>query len=161
MSREFPLKIQICTIAKAKIPTRIFKTESKHNEPTASSNERTVCRLHYLLDKGHDDDKGGGDEGPASAHGGPDVEAMEVEDVDREHAARPDADKQEGEGDGGDVGGHLGGAELADDDLEGGAVVKVFAVLEVQLALAKRKRESVDDVAKRVCRLQHNYSIQF
>ena len=34
-----------------------------------------------------------------------------------EHGSRPEADKEECEQDGGDIGGDLGGAELADDNL--------------------------------------------
>ena len=90
------------------------------------------------MHEGDGDDEGGCDEGPDSADDGPGVEAGEVEHVDAEHGAGPDADEERREEDAGDVGGDLGGAELADDEVEGRAVVEVIALLQVQLTLVRR-----------------------
>ena len=73
-------------------------------------------RLH-LLEQRDEDNEGGGGEGPSSADHGPGVELSEVEDVDGEHGARPDNNEEDGEADSGNVGGDLGGSELADDDV--------------------------------------------
>ena len=88
----------------------------------------------------YDDDEGGGDESPDSADDGPRVESGEVEHVDAEHGAGPDADEERREEDAGDVGRDLGGAELADDDVEGRTVVEVLALLQIQLSLVRRSK---------------------
>ena len=96
---------------------------------------RCVRGVSYLLHQWHDDDEGGGDEGPAPGHDGPDVELGQVEQIHGEHRSRPDADEEGGEEEAGDVGCDLGSTELADHDLEGWAVVEVGALLKVQLTL--------------------------
>ena len=88
----------------------------------------------------YDDDEGGGDESPDSADDGPRVESGEVEHVDAEHGAGPDADEERREEDAGDVGRDLGGPELADDDVEGRTVVEVLALLQIQLSLVRRSK---------------------
>ena len=93
--------------------------------------------LTNLLDERNSNNEGGGDKGPDSADDGPRVEAGEVEHVDAEHGSGPDADEERREEDAGDVGRDLGRAELADDDVEGRAVVEVLALLQVQLSLVR------------------------
>ena len=98
------------------------------------------CTCTDLLHERYDNDEGGGDEGPDSADDGPCVESGEVEHVDAEHGAGPDADEERREEDAGDVGRDLGGAELADDDVEGRTVVEVLALLQIQLSLVRRSK---------------------
>merc|ERR1740123_2540087 len=102
-----------------------------------------------LLVHRHNHDEGCRTESPHPADRRPDVEAVEVEDVGGEHGARPDADEEEGEEDGGGVGGDLGRPELPDDNLQWGPVVEVLPVVEVQfsLVLGHPGRERVVDVS--------------
>ena len=88
-----------------------------------------------LLEEGEDDDDSSGGERPASADRGPDVEAVEVKDVNREHRSGPDTHEKYCEKNGGSVGCDLGSPELPDDNLQGRAVVEVLAVVEVELPL--------------------------
>merc|ERR1719239_1777594 len=108
-----------------------------------------------LLDDGnnflvhrHNHDEGCCTEGPHPADRCPDVEAVVVEDVGGEHGARPDADEEEGEEDGGSVRSDLGRPELPDDNLQRRAVVEILAVVQVQLSLVLGHpgREGVVDV---------------
>ena len=90
---------------------------------------------HDLLDEGDQDYEGSGCEGPAPADHGPCIELGIVEDVNSEHGARPDDNKQDGEADRSDVGGDLGSPELADDNVKRRAVMEVLHVIQVQLSL--------------------------
>ena len=92
-------------------------------------------RIANLLNERDDDDERGRDECPDPADDCPRGESGQVEHVDAEHGAGPDADEQRGEEDAGDVSGDLGGSELSDDDVERRAIVEVLAFLEIQLTL--------------------------
>ena len=70
-----------------------------------------------LLVHWHNNDEGGRGEGPPPADGCPDVEALQVKDVDGEHGAGPEADEEECEEDGSRVGSDLSSPELPDDNL--------------------------------------------
>lgn len=71
----------------------------------------------HLLEHWHYDDESRGTEGPELTHSGPCIELGEVEDVSTKHRSGPNANEEQCEGDGGNVGSDLGGSELADDDL--------------------------------------------
>ena len=74
-------------------------------------------KYSYLLEEWYKDYESGRHKGPSSAEGGPDPEAVFVQNINGEHGSGPDADEEEAEGDGRGKGGDLGGAELADDKL--------------------------------------------
>ena len=65
-----------------------------------------------------------------------------------EHGSWPEAHEEECEQDGGDIGGDLGGAELADDNLQRRAVMEVFAVIKIQFTLVHLKLNEI--IAKTV-----------
>ena len=89
----------------------------------------------YLLIERHNDNKASSNPCPRPAEHRPRLEPAQAKHVHTEHGSRPDADKERGEEESGNVGGDLGGAELADDDFEGRAVVEVGAFFQVQLTL--------------------------
>ena len=91
-----------------------------------------------LLNEGDNNDERGRDKGPRPTDDRPRVESGEVEHVDAEHGAGPDADEERREKDASDVGGDLGGAELSDDDVERRAVVEVLALFQIQLSLLSK-----------------------
>ncbi len=88
-----------------------------------------------LLHQRHNDDEGAGHEPPDPTEDRPSVEAVKLQDVDAEHRPRPDENEECGEGQTGAVGRQLGSPELLDDDLQGGTVVEVRALRQIQLTL--------------------------
>ena len=97
-------------------------------------------RIAYLLNERDDDDERGRDECPDPADDCPRGESGQVEHVDAEHGAGPDADEERREEDARDVRRDLRGAELSDDDVERGAIVEVVALFQVQFALLGMRR---------------------
>merc|ERR1719391_1673745 len=70
-----------------------------------------------LLVERKDDDDGSGSERPAPADRCPDVEAVQVKDINCQHRSWPESHEKYCEKNGGSVGGELCSPELSDDNL--------------------------------------------
>ena len=96
---------------------------------------KLLLNCPYFLEQWDQDNEGRCCECPSSADHSPGVELVVVKDVNGEHGARPDNNKQDCEADSSNVGGDLGSPELSDDNVQWWPVMEVLNIIQIEFSL--------------------------